>query len=460
MLIPIIFLNNLTAQINNPNIPQLETYNPLTPNNNYCPNIQQLQKMGYNPPITPPTDLDLQHQFILNQYQQTQSNSYRQHQELLQILKEINTDNKINRIDPSYNKSNAFTNDSKNFINAFNTLNDMLTGKKTLSVSKAYFTIESAYGNTYLSEKEYNNTLAQSAKFIKEWLKQNGYNPLKNEDLQYGLQKFMRDTLTVTIKQLDKNKSTTTTHLPFSYDYEDFKGEQDYRNYFITKCLATGTGQCNSFPGVYLSISEKIGATTYLTFAPQHSFVKYPDSKGMLHGYEPTSNWKISDKWYIEHMGITAKAVKSGIYLNALNNKQIVASCMLDLATGYMNKYGATDGKFITDCINTSMQYYPRKNNIYAYFIKSCLLARQISKLLYANKIKDIKDIGKLPVAKGLYLELLKNEEIIKELGYQDMPESVYLELMKESEFKGRMQQNKYRNTKQKRNLFSTNMNY
>lgn len=415
-------------------------------------NRQAMQQMGYNPPVVPPSEPYLAHQFIINQYNQTQNKSHQQHQELLNILNEVNSENSSSRFDMSYYSSTDFLNKSQSFTDAFNTLNNMLIGKTPLSISKSFLTIENAYGNSYLTEKEYNDIINQSAKFIKQWLFENGLNPSKNEDLHYGIQKFMRDTLTITIKQPENNFGKTTTHFPFVYDYQDFKAVIDFQNYFITKCLATGTGQCNSLPATYLAIAEKLGATTYLSFAPQHSFIKYPDSKGVIHAYEPTSNWKISDKWYVEHMGINPSAIESGIYLDTLNKKMIVANCMIDLAFGFIKKYGVADGKFVNECINTAMQYYPQKNNITAYFLKGSLLARQLEYLLYSNEIKDIKDIGQVQGATELYQALLQNEAEIRKLGYQELPEAIYLEMMQYQEFRGKLQQNL--DTKQKRNLF------
>jgi len=421
---------------------------------------QQMGTYMDRPYLTPQQNQQARQNYTINkttQINNSNSHSYKQHQEILNILNEANSESGTKRFDMSYYKSADFLNKSKSFTDAFNTLNNMLTGKTPLSISKSYLTIENAYGNTYLTEKEYNDIINQSAKFIKQWLIENGLNLAKNEDLHYGLQKFMRDTLTTTVKLPENNLGKTTTHFPFAYDYQDFQAEKDFQNYFMTKCLATGTGQCNSLPATYLAIAEKLGAKTYLSFAPQHSFIKYPDSKGAIHAYEPTSNWKISDKWYVEHMGINPSAIESGIYLDTLNKKMIVANCMLDLAFGYIKKYGAADGKFVNDCINTAMQYYPRKNNITAYFLKGSLLARQLEYLLYSNGIKDLKDIGKVQGATELYQALLQNEAMIQKLGYQELHEAMYLEMMQYQEFRGKLQQNT--NTKQKRNLFSTSMN-
>jgi len=492
-IISIFFVNTLSAQTNGINQPKTESFTPLKIDQYYTnSNVFQQNQEIQTPAPTPTSDFpmganayDIMNQsyrmveqqtgvyvnrpylsaqqnqqasrnFILNNAIQSNANAGKpnnQQKEILNILNEIHSETNQS----NYPNSNSQP-DSKSFTNAFNTLNDMLTGKTKQSISKAYFAIESAYGSTYLNEKEYNEIINQSASFIKQWLQQNKLNPTKNEDLQYGIQKFMKDTLSITIK-LPEQKTKTITHAPFTYDYNDFKAEKDHRNYFISKCLATGTGQCNSLPGTYLSIAEKLGAKTYLSFAPQHSFIKYRDSKGAIHSYEPTSNWKISDKWYIENLGIKSEAIQSGIYLDTLNKKMIVANCILDLAFGYLKKNGASDGKFINDCINTAMQYFPRKNNITAYFIKGSLLARQLETLLRSHGIKDIKDIDKVEGARTLYQELQRNEEVIKQLGFQDMPESMYLELMQSHEFKGKMQQQQNINTKQKRNLFSSTLN-
>lgn len=286
-------------------------------------------------------------------------------------------------------------------------------------------------------------------------MQQNGFNINDNEAKNMALQKLMSDTLTITIASPDGIKAKQTiTHYPYFYDYEDFKGEKDYRNFFTTKCLATGSGQCNSLPAVYAGYAEKLNAKCYLAFAPLHSFIKYPAKNGKIHSYEPTSNWNISDKWYEDNLFISAKAKASGIYLDTLNKKQIIANCMNDLAFGYMQKFGAADGVFIKDCVATAMQYFPKKNNIEAYFIYSSLLARQLYQVMDENKITNLRDIQKVPAAVKLYNALLQNEEAIKNMGYQELPEQLYDELMQQHEFKGRKQAAKNKDGKQKRDLF------
>lgn len=422
-------------------------------------NRQAMQMMGYQPPVVPPSDPQQFHQFMMNQYNQSvnANKNYEQHQELLKILNEINAEEKGKRFNPAYYTSADFTAKTKSYTDALQYLKDMLAGKKQLSVKDAYFAMENAYGDSYLSQKEYSENIKQSVNFIKKWLMQNGYDVKDNMALHYGIQKFLRDTLAFTVTSPDNMKPPQTiTHFPFFYDYNDFKGEKDFRNYFTTKCLATGSGQCNSLPAVYIMLAEGLGATFYLAFAPHHSFVKYPDNKGKVHSYEPTSSWNISDRWYEDNMFISAEAKRSGIYLDTLNKKQIVANCLLDLAFGYLNKFGAADGKFIQECIVTAIDHFPNTHNITAYFLYSSMLARMLDQELYLNNITDLKDINKSPRAVELFNKLKKNEETIKALGYQDTPEQLYEEVMQLHEFRGKKQEEKKITGKEKRNLFLT----
>lgn len=156
----------------------------------------------------------------------------------------------------------------------------------------------------------------------------------------------------------------------------------------------------------------------------------------------------------MDHLFISPEAARKGIYMDTLNNKQIVANCMIDLAFGYMQKYGAADGKFVLDCLESALPYFPKDNNISAYFVYSSLLARKLDSILKKNKITDLKDISKIPDAEQLYNELQRNEVVIKKMGYQDQPEELYQQMMKQQEFKGRKQQREGYNGKEKRSLF------
>lgn len=371
--------------------------------------------------------------------------------EVAKIIRELRESKQpVQQVD--YN-SPRFAQLTKPYTDALNELKDMLDGRKKLSLAAAYYATEQAWGNTYSTQAEFNAVIDRSADFIKKWVVQNGGSLRNNEALNRGIQKFMSESLSITTNGAD-NKPRALTHLPFFYDYEDFTGEKDPRNYFITKCLATGAGQCNSMPAVYLCLAEAVGAKAYLSFAPQHSLVKWPDKTGQLHGYEATSGWEITDQWYADNLFISADAIRSGIYLDTLSRRQVVANCLLDLAFGYMQKYGIADGRFVEDCFAAAVPHFPARNNINLYFIYSSYLARKLDVVLGKYRITRAGDIDMVPEAAALRDALLKNEAIIKKLGYRDMPPGMYEGLMKEHQVKGRVQQQKNVNGKEKRDLF------
>lgn len=420
-------------------------------------NQQVLINQGYRPPVVPPSDPALRHQFIIDQYNQSKnpSKQTKQLEELRTVLEEEKREAaKRNASAASANPKTTAENQQR-YINAYNTIKGMLDGKTNLSVKDAYFQIESAYGNTYQSQAEYNKTIASSADFIKKWLAQNGYNLSDNNALNIGIQRFMSDTLTITVKIPDsKEPPKTITHLPFFYDYNDFKGERDFRNYFATKTLATGSGQCNSLPAVYLILAEAIGAKAYLSFAPMHSFIKYPDSKGAIKNYEPTSNWNIGDDWYQDNMFISEEAKKKGIYLDTLNKRQVIANCLIDLSASYIWKQGVANDTLLRKCVSTAVKNFPRDNNINFYFINSSFLKHQMFVAMQQDGVTDINNIQQSPKATAIYQEFLRNEETILKLGYQDMPVEAYKELMQQHEFKGRKQAAQNISGKEKRNQF------
>ena len=416
---------------------------------------QRLRQLGGMQQL-PPKDAFERHEFILQTAQHKPvSKAELQMQECLQLMREEKADpGKLLASSSNSYQSAEFVSKTQLYTNALLQLKAMLEGRQRLSLRKAYWSLESAYGNTYLSYPEYSKIISESSAFIKTWMWQNNYPAKNNEALNAAIQKFMSDTLTTVVRPVDDAGTIKTRHLPFRYDYVDFKGEQDHRNYFVTKCLSTGYGQCNSLPVVYLLLAESIGAKAYLSIAPQHSFIKYPTDKGIF-GYEPTSGYHISDQWYMDHLYITPEAVRNGVYLDTLSKKEIVANCVLDLAFGYLNKHGVADGKFIAECIQTTRTHAPSgKLELYVRLVESHLLSAQLVQVLKKHGAISAEQINSIPEAMSLYQALQKNEALISQLGYQPMPEQFYERIMQQHEDKAQTQKTQHISGKEKRNMF------
>ncbi len=363
----------------------------------------------------------------------------------------------IKNLTSNYYKSADFQKITQPYNQALKMLEEMLSGKRPLSVAQAYFITENAYGNTYLNEAEYRAVIKKSADFIRQWAKQQGMNRSNKEDMHMAIQKFMGEQLSIFKPQVigdGKTQVGSVSHAPFFYDYTDYTGEKDFKNYFLTKALATGGGQCSSLPAVYLVLAEALGLKAYMTTAPNHAFIKYPDNKGNLVNYEPTANWKLSDNWYRDNMFITAQAKKNHLYLDTLNSRQVVADCILSLALGYVNKHGIADAKFVSQCVAVADKEFNHEN-LQIRLVHSMMLSRMLLATMYHTGINDFSQLDNAPQAKKLYMELSENEQLLSQLGYTPQPPAMYEALLKQHEFKGNIQDSFKIDGKKKRNLFS-----
>ncbi len=435
---------------NNPTSPQIPPINYNLPNNGTVQPNQQLNQ--YNNYYQTPSTNQNNPPNVLDQQDRNRQNSQEQ------INREIIGRYQRNKtISDEYWKAPGFSTQTKSYTDAFNNLQGMLSGKMLLSIKDAYYEIEKASGNVYLTKAEYDEQINKSVSFIKQWLYENHYSLKNNLSLHYGIQKFMTDTLTIKNKKNKEMPNIKMTHLGFYYDYQDYKAKKDERSYYVTKTFATGNGQCHTLPIVYSILAEQLGAKCYLSFAPIHSFIKYPDNKGNIHNFEVTSNWQISDQWYMDNFNIKSLAIKNGIYLNTMDRQQVVACAMIDLACSYYKKYGIADGKFINQCVDSAMNYFPNKEaNITGWLLREKIVTVKLNRIIKKNPNKTKEEMEKIPEAKELIVELDSIDAKIESLGYESISESTYDKIVQNQDSKGKIQQLKQLDNLKKRNLFIT----
>jgi hypothetical protein len=376
--------------------------------------------------------------------------------EMMSMLNEITVINeKVNK--SRHYASERYKNDFPNYQNAFNNLKDMLEGKMPLSLADALYMEEAAYGNLHMTYEEYKNEIKRSASFIKQWMLENGLNPKNPEHVHIAIQKFMGDTLHLKNNNLDNvgGLSLPKGHNPYSYDYIDYKAEKDLRNYFLTKTLATGTGQCHTLPTVYSVLAEALGVEASISFVHQHSFIKYKNMDGAIQNYEPTIDWHMTDNDYTEDLPVMSAAIASKIYLQPLTKKQMVASVMIDLAYNFHREHWIGDGKFMSQCIDYGMQYFHNnEGHREGLLLKNLVLASQLDRLLLKNGITDLNDIEKSPEAVQAYKEFRKSSDKIRELGIQHYPDDVYNAMLEKHDSRGKLQTAKGIDTKSKKSMF------
>lgn len=195
---------------------------------------------------------------------------------------------------------------------------------------------------------------------------------------------------------------------PFVYNYEDFAGQKDWTNMFVTKMMQTKNGNCHSMPYLYKIIMDELGQECNLALAPNHIYIKANNKKAGWYNIELTCADFPTDAWYAASGYIHTDAIRNGIYMRALSDKEAVAMTLVDLAQGYQAKFGIEDGSFIIKCCDTALEHFPN-------YINAMLLKAEILTELY----RESND-------KELFSQMTELYTSIHKLGYRKMPHQMY----------------------------------
>ena len=143
-----------------------------------------------------------------------------------------------------------------------------------------------------------------------------------------------------------------------TYDFEDIYGRLDWTKMFVTKLMQTNTGQCHSMPLLYLILAEELQIEAYLAFSPEHSYIKLQDNTGSWVNLELTNGYYTTDLWLLSSGLVKSEAISSGIYMTPLSKEETIAQCLVDLAQGYIKKYGGD--RFVLQCVERALEYDPK----------------------------------------------------------------------------------------------------
>lgn len=288
---------------------------------------------------------------------------------------------------------------------AFRKILAMLEGSTPVSIKRAAFLIEWAYLQGRLDYKQFCNDISQTVRGLNSFIDQAGVRQYRTAG-NYALFEYFTKP-----NWMNGNK-------PFSYDFEDFTGTDDYTKQFVTKVMRTHTGQCRSLPMYYKILAEEIGAEAYLAQAPNHLYIKHLEEDNKWVNVELTNGSLASDAHIISSLGISAESIRNRIYLDAMSEKETLAFLLEELTNGYQRLYGYNE--FVILCCDKSLQYYP--HNISALITKHNA-ARTIG-LAYLDETGNMID----STAKANHNRWRETAKRIEELGYRDMPEDNYLE--------------------------------
>jgi len=212
---------------------------------------------------------------------------------------------------------------------------------------------------------------------------------------------------------------------PYTYDFIDFYGGEDWTSVFVTKLMETHEGQCRSLPYLYRILAEEMKTEAHLAIGPNHCYIKHLGEDGKWVNIELTNGNFATDAWMISSMDISAEAIKNRIYMDALSLKESVSYCLSDLAQGYAREYGYLDD-FVLACCDATLKYYP--HSIHTLMLKYNTMNYQGLDYLKKHGGKETP-------------EILSHHKIFKEterkidsLGFREMSAEKYEEWVRSME--------------------------
>ena len=387
-------------------IPEIETPKPAT-----------FQPVQINPTtntnISIPNNSTNQRQ--LDQYEQDKRELQQRDAELYKSIYGEFGNTKINYDLPSLSKYAG----TEFYREAAKELNNSLNGTKTLSLKQAIFLIENAYFGGQLDYNAFDKEIQDLIDIAKLKALQDGIDWNNPQTRNVMLFRAMSDTLT--IKSIAEEKNITS--YPMQYDFDDYTGDKNWSKMFVSKLLATHSGQCHSMPLLYLILCEETNTPANLAFSPSHSYVKFKGENDEWYNLELTNGHNVSDAYILGSGYITAEALKSHIYMEPLTKEQTIAQCLADLARGYTKKYGYDT--FVSQCVDSTLKYDP--TNTFARQIKSDYQTLRFEYVV--NQVgRPHPDIlkAKYPKVYQLLEERNQTYQIIDASGYQEMPKEAY----------------------------------
>jgi len=300
---------------------------------------------------------------------------------------------------------------------AFNDLLSMTDSTLDFSIRDATFIVENAFFENKNPQDDFNDQISEIGDFLRSKMHKWNYPQSSNRAKNFALFRFFTDTLSMPSGESD--------HIPFTYDFEDYLGREDWSKMFVQKALQSNSGQCHSLPLLYLILAEEIGAEAQLAYSPNHTYIKFEDEDGHWHNVELTNGMMSTDAFILQSGYIEAEALQNGIYLYPLNERQLLAHSLFDLANGYAHKY--CYDAFVEEVIEKALELDP--SNIHAHLLKAdCLSLRfhYVAGQLGINEQNFRQLLYHHPRAKDLLLERNAQYDRVDQMGYTEMPSAAY----------------------------------
>ncbi|WP_133176903.1 hypothetical protein [Terrimonas sp.] len=301
------------------------------------------------------------------------------------------------------------------------------------SITKAVYLTESTWYDNPPSFEEFDNKIKKYVTAVKQLLQREGLSLKNNTAINYGVQQLYKKDNTYYDKQSGK-----TNILPkLSYDFNDYMGDNDYRNMFVGKLVNTGKGQCHSLPLLYLCIVEQLGGKAYLSLSPNHSFIQHFDGSGKRYNFETTNGNHVTESWMMQSSFVSAAALANETYLDTLSSRQLYAQILSDLLLEYRMELG--HDAVINDIIQKIQDIDP--GNMVALLEQAIIATSALDNIIRASGYPPPSEIKQYPAIEQAYYKMQDVYKKLDDKGFQEMPPEIYQRWLKSMEEEAQKQQ-------------------
>lgn len=290
---------------------------------------------------------------------------------------------------------------------AFQEQQQMLNGEIPMDFTRAVFITENSFHNGQLNylnfKQEIKATALKLHKFIEKW-EMSSFKTAGNWA-----------TFTYLTEKIPENNEEA-----FTYDFNDYFGEQDFSKMFVTKLMKEKKGNCHSLPYLYKILCDEMGADAHLAIAPNHVYIKHISEKGDWVNVELTNASFPKNKWIVKDFKLPEKAIKNKLYMQALSDKETIAVTMFDLANAYEAQFGIDS--FYLSAIETALSHYPKS---------IALLMGKANYYTVAIIKEQEKDSPDIEILRTLQKKEADIDFRIKALGHQGMSKKMYAKMVR-----------------------------
>lgn len=395
---------------------------------NFAPQHSPFQPVTFTPvyrnPILGENSVEQQNKLILQQHGMLPGQNPKQREYEL-IKQELREDELKEKEAWRFAMRKPFQNSFQEFLKL---------NPDSFSITRAIYLCESAWYDNPPTWQEFEMAIQAQAGLVKEILKREGLSSKNNIAVNYAIQKLYRQD-----NQFVNPKTKQIFTVPrLRYDFNDFMGEKNWSNMFVTKLLATGKGQCHSLPLLYLAIAEQLSAKAYLSLSPGHSFIQFFDNNGYRYNFETTNGNLVTHTWLMQSSFVNATALKNRTYLDTLSRKQLYAHLLSDLLQNYLNKLGYDE---------IAWQITSKILVVHPMNVAALMTQANFYTFIAKQKFKEagypsLEKLPSYPEANRAYQDMLKSYELIEQTGFQDMPQEDYQRWLKTVEEEKKKQKN------------------